>query len=364
MPLRKRKQPRDSQHFARGSTKKRVRVRSSVRPWQIVTVSLCGLAGVILALIWGNHLKAKSDAYRDKEALGNWMVDTSITDAIPVSVPDIRAVEILPEGNVGDILIAGKHGGVMLPLCGQDGIPLYASSVGSAAGLAISADAPSLSDDIARISRRGLNVTVIYTVTCFSTANTAEATFRRGLDLALLLACAEARPHDILLLGLPAGNDTSDRKAVDFLTELNALLSDLPNRPAIGVALPPSAFASDTMTKGDGFTQGKPQAERESQAEGDPLTESIPLYAGTISPARLLASCDYLAMDLRNMSAVGVDTLLPHIQFAYVRHSLRLLVNIHDREAVEHALEHGYERVFEMEPSPAAEIPENPEESE
>ncbi len=349
MPLRKRKEPRNSQRISRGSTKKRGRLKGVIRPWQIVTLVLCALTGVVLALVWGNHLKAKSDAYRDEQALGDRTVDNSITSPIPVDVPDIRAVEIQPEGNVGDILIAGKAGGVILPLCGGDGVPLYASRVGTAAGMVVAPNAPSLSDDIARISRRGLNVTVVYTVTCFSTPNTAEATFRQGLDLALLRECAEARPNDILLLGLPSGNDGSDRRAVEFLNELNTLLADLPARPAVGVALPPSAFASDTLTRGDGFTQGNVSAEADTALE----TAERPLYAGEISPARILSACDYLAMDLRSMSAVGVSTLLPDIQFPYVRYSLRLLVNIHDRDAVENALKRGYGRVFEMEPPPA-----------
>lgn len=349
MPLRKRKEPRNSQRMARGSTKKRARLRGAVRPWQIITLVLCALAGVVLALVWGNSLKAKSDAYREQQALGDWTVDNAITDPIPADVPDIRAVQIKPEGNVGDILIAGKHGGVILPLCGDDGIPLYASRIATAAGMAVAPDAPSLPDDIARVSRRGLNVTVVYTVTCFSVADTAEATFRRGLDLALLRECAEARPNDILLLGLPSGSDPSDRRAVAFLNELNALLADLSARPAIGVALPPSTFAADTLTRGDGFTQGSASAEADTEVE----TAERPLYAGEISPARILAACDYLAMDLRSMSAVGVSTLLPDIQFPYVRYSLRLLVNIHDRDAVESALKRGYGRVFEMEPPPA-----------
>ena len=352
MPLRKRKEPRNSQRMARGSTKKRARLKGAVRPWQIITLVLCALAGVVLALVWGNYLKAKSDAYRDQQASGDWTVDDAITDPLPVDVPDIRGVQIRPEGNVGDILIAGKHGGVILPLCGDDGIPLYASRVGTAAGLAVSPDAPSLSDDIARVSRRGLNVTVVYTVTCFSVSDTAEAVFRRGLDLALLRECAEAGPHDILLLGLPAGSDADDRRAVEFLRELNGLLSELSSRPAIGVALPPSAFASDSMTRGDGFTQGDSSA----KAEAETATDSRPLYAGEISPGRIRAACDYLAMDLRSMSSVGISTLLPDIQFPYVRYSLRLLVNTNDREAVESALKRGYERVFEMEPPPAGSV--------
>jgi hypothetical protein len=218
----------------------------------------------------------------------------------------------------------------------------------------VASDAPSLAEDVARISKRGLNVTCVYTLTCFTAADPAVAAYRRGLDLALLREFASARPDDILLLGLPSGNDTADKRAVDFLNELDALLADLPARPAIGVALPPSAFASDSLDRGDGFTQGTPLDTAETEAE----TEAVrrPLYAGEISPARVLAACDYLAMDLRAMSAVGVTTLLPDIQFPYVRYSLRLLMSRRDRDAVEQALERGYERVFEMEPPPLSEV--------
>jgi hypothetical protein len=214
----------------------------------------------------------------------------------------------------------------------------------------VASDAPSLAEDVARISKRGLNVTCVYTLTCFTAADPAVAAYRRGLDLALLREFASARPDDILLLGLPSGNDTADRRAVDFLNELDALLADLPARPAIGAALPPSAFATEEPTSNGATAE-------------DGNTTQAPLYAGNISPARILAACDYLAMDLRSMSAVGVDTLLPHIQFAYVRHSLRLLVNQHDRDGVERVLDRGFERVFEMEPPPAAEIPEDDEET-
>ena len=100
------------------------------------------------------------------------------------------------------------------------------------------------------------------------------------------------------------------------------------------MALPPSAFAARSDS-------------------GDETDTDTPLYAGTLSPARLLTFCDYLAMDLRAMSAVGVTTLLPDIRYAYTRYSLRLLVNVTDREAVDTALDAGYGRVFEMDPPPA-----------
>ena len=333
MPFRKRKEPWDSQRYARGSTKKRTRARGTIRPWQILVPVLCGLTGIVLALVLGNYLHKRSDEYREDAGRNDWLAEEP-TPSVPVTVPDIRAVRIKPEGNVGDILIAGRHDGVILPLCDGGGIPLYASQVANAAGMVVSSGAPSLPDDVARVSKRGLNVTVVYTVTCFSTPDAAVAAYRRGLDLALLLECAEARPHDILLLGLPSGNDVNDRRAAEFLTELSELLAGLPARPALGVALPPSAFAARSDS-------------------GDETDTDTPLYAGTLSPARLLTFCDYLAMDLRAMSAVGVTTLLPDIRYAYTRYSLRLLVNVTDREAVDTALNAGYGRVFEMDPPPA-----------
>ena len=328
MPLRKKKEPRDSQHYARGSTKKRTRRKKFIRPWQILVPTLSGLLAIALALVLGNYLQAKSDEYRE-QGDGDWLTPDETVESLPVPVPDIRAISISPEGNVGDILIEGNHGGVILPLCDSTGIPLYASKVASAAGMAVSPSAPSLTDDVARISRRELNVTVVYTVTCFSTPDAAVSTYRRGLDLALLRECAEARPGDILILGLPSGSDAADRQAMEFLSELDALLADLPAAPAIGVSLPPSAFASDSADK----------------------TADTPLYAGNLSPARLLTYCDYVAMDLRSTSAVGIATLLPDIRYAYTRYSLRLLINIDDQVAVSNTVEKGFDRVFEMAPS-------------
>ena len=331
MPVRKRKEPRDSQHYARGATKKRTRRKRFIRPWQILVPTLSGLLAIALALVLGNYLQAKSDEYREEQGDGDWLTPAETVESLPVPVPDIRAVSISPEGNVGDILIEGKHGGVILPLCDTEGVPLYASKVATAAGMAVSPSAPSLTEDVTRISRRELNVTVVYTVTCFSTPDASVSTYRRGLDLALLRECAEARPGDILILGLPYGSDTADRQAMEFLAELKTLLADLPAAPAIGVSLPPSAFAS-----------GSPEE-----------TADTPLYAGNLSPARLLTYCDYVAMDLRSMSAVGIATLLPDIRYAYTRYSLRLLIHINDQVAVSNTVEKGFDRIFEMEPSPS-----------
>ena len=326
MAFRKRRETRAQRRYTRRATKKRG-VGASVRPRQIIFVILCGLFGVILALALGNLLQARSNALQNENALQEGLPDATMPNHPPTSLPDIRAVAISPEGNVGDILIAGNHGGVILPLCDGNGTPQYASAVGTKAGLPVAADAPSLSKDIARISGRNLNVTVVYTLSCFTASDAATAAYGRGLDLALLRECAEASPDDILLLGLPYGTDTADRQALDFLTDLNALLSDLPERPAIGVALPPAAYAQSV------------EAEEGTQTP----------YAGSLSPARLRTACDYLAMDLRSLSAEEIGSLLPDIQYAYVRHSLRLLINVRNRGAVDAALDYGFERVFEME---------------
>ena len=156
MPLRKKKEPRDSQHYARGSTKKRTRRKKFIRPWQILVPTLCALAGIALALVLGNYLQAKSDEYRENQGDGDWLTPAETVESIPVPVPDIRAVRISPEGNVGDILIEGNYGGVILPLCDSAGVPLYASKVATAAGMAVSASAPSLTEDVSRSSRRDL----------------------------------------------------------------------------------------------------------------------------------------------------------------------------------------------------------------
>ena len=327
MAFLKRLKAREQKRYSRHVTKRRHK-RPSIRPRQVVTVLLCGLAGVILALVLGNILQARSNTLHSGDGDKDWMQDASISPLLPSNAPDIRAVAISPEGNVGDILLAGQHGGVILPLCDGNGTPLYASAMGEEAGLPVAADAPSLSKDIARISGRNLNVTVVYTLSCFTASDAATAAYRRGLDLALLRECAEAAPDDILILGLPYGSNAADRQAMDFLTDLNALLTDLPERPSIGVALPPAAY------------------ERSSNADEE---TNQTLYAGNLSPARLRTVCDYLAMDLRSMSAEEIGILLPDIQYAYVRHSLRLLISSRDRNAVNAALDYGYERVFEME---------------
>jgi hypothetical protein len=55
-------------------------------------------------------------------------------------------------------------------------------------------------------------------------------------------------------------------------------------------------------------------------------------------------------MDLRHLSSDGIAATLPHIRYAYVRYSLRLLADQNNPTAVEKILFHGFKRVFEMNP--------------
>ena len=313
-------------------TKKRAGLRPPEHPGRMIAIVAAAVGVIILALVWGSHLKAKSDAYRAAQEAGEWLLDRETVTPLPVSVPDLRAVEITPEGNVGDILIAGKHDGVILPLYDGTGTMAYRFAIGEAAGLATVPDAPLLADDVARVSRRGLRVIGVFTVTCFDAPDTAAFAYRRGLDLAMLYECAAAGVDDILLIGLPAGDESRDRRTLDFLAELKELLAPLESKPAVGVAIEPLALSN-----------------------GDVDENGRPLYAGNPTPARLRGGCDYMALDLRNHTSEEIGDMLPGLQYAYVRHSLRLLLDREATDTVEDVLSHGFERVFELRPTPEAE---------
>ncbi len=308
-------------HYAKSATRRRVTLRAPAHPGRIVGCVLAAVAVVAGALVWGNHLKAESDAYRADREAGRWTLGESVATPMPAAVPEVHLVEIIPEGNVGDILIAGSHDGVILPIRDSEGRLNYHADVAEEAGLVYAPEAVSLADDVARVSRRGLHVTCVFEVTAFADpeADAAVTAYRRGLELALLRAYAAAGANDLLLLGLPAGSDAADRKTVAFLTELTSLLADLEEPPAVGVALPLSSLAGEEQP-----------------------------YAGNLTPGRIRSACQYLALDLRGEDAASLESLLPDLQYAYVRHSLRLLCNKADGAAVEVVLGHGFMRVFEM----------------
>ncbi len=341
MALRKKRESREQRQFVRRSTKKRMVLRRPAHLGKVIAILLVSIAVVALALVWGSSLKADSDAYHEALEMGAWTLNPEIAVAHPVPVPDIKALAIKPEGNVGDILIQNSHEGVIMTLNTADGTLLYQSALGAAAGRPVTAEAVSLVQDVERVQKRNLRVTCAFTVTCFTAPDTATYAYLRGLDLALLREYAEAGMNDLLLFGLPTGDDLQDALTVEFITDLKHLLSDLPNPPAIGVALPPESYATDQT-----YVPSDPEGD---EAAGIPAG-TAPLYAGNITPARILNVCDYLAMDLRSHTADGVAAILPHIRYAYVRYSLRLLVDQRDPAIAKDAESHGFERIFEMTP--------------
>ena len=210
---------------------------------------------------------------------------------------------------------------------------------------------PSLKTDVDRVAKRELNVTCAFIVTCFDAENTATHTYLRGLEIALLREYAESGMDDILLLGLPAGSDEEDARSMEFLRDLRETLSDLPEPPAIGVAL-----GLHTLTTKDHVIPPLPETELSTEDETSTVppvripTDEIPHYVGDVTPARLLSVCDYLAVDLRALTMEEVDVVLPHLPYAYTRYSLRLLVDKNTPAIAEEILSHGFERVFEMNP--------------
>lgn len=342
MALRKKRESREQRQFVRRSTKKRMVLRRPAHLGKIIAALLIAVAITVLALVWGSRLKADSDVYHEAMEMGAWTLAPEIAVAHPVPVPDVKAIAIKPEGNVGDILIQASHEGVIMTLNAADGTLLYQSPLGAAAGRPTAPKAVSLAQDVERVQSRDLRVTCAFTVTCYQASDTATYTYLRGLDLALLREYAEAGMDDLLLFGLPSGDDIRDALTVEFLTDLRRLLSDLPDPPAIGVALPPASYATDET-----YIPSDPEGD---EAVGIPSGTS-PLYAGNITPARVLNVCDYLAMDLLDCTADEVAAILPHIRYAYVRYSLRLLVDKGTPAIAEDAESHGFERIFEMTPA-------------
>lgn len=341
MAIRKKREPR-ARRLAFRPTKKSFSLRHSVHWGRVAAIALAVVAIVALALLWGSHLKTESDAYHEALEMGAWTLDPEMTISHPVSVPDIRAISIKPEGNVGDILIAGDHEGIIMTFTVGNGELLYRSSIGDTAGLSAATEAISLEQDVERVQKRGLRVICAFTITCFHAPDTATYAYLRGLELALLRECAEAGVDELLLFGLPTGTDNADNQTVEFLTELRNLLAGLPTPPALGVALPPQSYATDQTYI--------PTDAPESDLMPGISEESAPLYAGNITPSRILNVCDYLAMDMRNLTPDEVSATLPHIRYTYVRFSLRLLIDKNSPTAVEDVLSHGFERVFEMNP--------------
>ncbi len=315
---------RPPRRFRRHSTKQRTPIRLPAHIGRLVAILLAVVAVIVLALIWGNALKEQSDAYRAAAEAGEWTVEPETATDTPATVPDMHLLEIKPEGNVGDIILENSHDGVLLPLQDAAGTVHYLSDTAAAAGVALAEGAVSLADDVARVSRRDLYVAGIFHVRFFEADGLAAQTYRRGLEAALLYEYAASGIDALLLVGLPVGDDAGDALTVAFLEELNALFSTLPDPPAVGVALPLSAL------------------------EGEPDESGQAAYVGQLSPARVAAKADFLALDLRDFSAEEIDGVLPRLSYAYTRHHLWMMTDRGSDGISDDLISHGFTRLFEM----------------
>ena len=60
--------------YSRHATKRRMTLRMPTHLGRIVAVVMAAVGVIVLALVWGSILKAKSDAYRAAEEAGEWTV--------------------------------------------------------------------------------------------------------------------------------------------------------------------------------------------------------------------------------------------------------------------------------------------------
>ncbi len=327
---------RVSRRYTTGSTRRR---RSLPRPgaWRPVFL-ICLLAVLVVsaALIWGSTLKKQSDAYRAGAEANAWTLDES-QDAWPaVTVSDhFRGMSLRPGESTDKLSASSQYNGAVLTLSATDeGVLAYDLSQVSVPDITIQSGAEALDTVVSRLHKMGLTVSGVFRIRSLDTAFTSDPALmavRRGVELSLLVSCAQAGVDDILLLGLPYGDDSSDARTLDFLREVKALMGYTGHQPAIGVALAPDGFAQRGEELNDGEDNGR--------------SDTDTVYAGRLTPGRMLTVCDYLAIDLRDVPAEHAEEFLYDIQYAYVRYALRLLIA--DPAVVAEADRHGMARIEE-----------------
>ena len=316
--------------YAASATRRRLRI--SRETWRRILLSLLTTALVIAAaLTWGTVLKHRSDEYHAAQIHDVWTVGNE-NPLIRVDVPDFRGGSLSPDGNVSDTLTDSN--GVVISLSeNTEGMYNYVSQTTSAAGLAVVGGAPALSSEIDRLHKTGLRVLGIFEVQCLNPlylADPAAAVLRRGIEQSLLAAASQAGIDEILLTGIPCGDTSNDARAVAFLSEVRQQLAD--NGTALGVAL-----LTETFVREEGETTSDLYAQDGTEA-------GIPQYTGWRTPGRILSACDYLTLDLREVSTPDAKEMLRGFRFAYVRYSLRLLLS--DGETAAYADEHGMRRLI------------------
>ena len=274
------------------------------------------LVTVIAALVWGNYLKAESEALRHAESAGEWSLDTGLAIPLPVDAPEYHAGFAAPTQKMQTTQKLDYDAATFdLGSCVS---PLpYAVELPSASRMTVADGAPALASETGRFHRANLSVVGVFTVTSSEAANQAEEQLLRGMELSLLTLYAEAGIDSILLLGLSQNTATAQA----YLAEVKALLASVAPSVSVGAALPPNAF------------------------EGAADTSDTPAYAGNPVPGQILAACDYLALDLRNCQ--DPDAILAYVSYAYMRYTLRLLTPLESPEVAAAAIEHGFGRIWE-----------------
>ena len=292
--------------------------RKRIRFWVIGAILV-----IVAALLWGNYLKAESDARRAAAEADEWLLEAEDATPIPVPVPTVNAGYAAPSQKMQTAqdmsydAVTFDLGSCLAPLP-------YSVDLPAISGLTVNPGAPSLVSDVTRFKNAGFYVIGVFTVTSFDTTDTSEQTLRRGLEMTLLSLYAKAGVDDILLLGLPVNTDAADAAATTYLRDVKALFASMVTEmPALGVALHPSAFVGEQLAH-DGSL----------------------IYAGNLTPGRMLAACDYLALDLR-LVGTQVGEILKGMQYAYVRYNLRLLTSLEYTDTAAYALSHGFGRIFE-----------------
>ena len=284
---------------------------------------IAALLVIVLALVWGNYLKAESDARRAAAEKDEWLLEADTAIPIPVAVPSVNAGYAAPSQKMQTSQDM-SYDAVIFDL-GSCLAPLpYSVELPSMSGLTVNSGAPTLVSDVTRFQNAGFYVVGVFTVTSFDTDDVSQQALRRGLEMTLLSLYAKAGVDDILLMGLPVGSDTTDQAVTDYLLEVESLWASIPvSTPALGVVLPPAAFVGDTLAEDGSF-----------------------IYAGNLTPGRMLAACDYIVLDLRQAGA-QVGDILQGMQYAYVRYNLRLLTSLTQPDTAKYALSHGFSRIFE-----------------
>lgn len=338
-PFSRKYRHKSTRHFVTDSPR-RLRTRKAF-PWRpVLSITLSILLVLTVAFVWGSSLKRKSDAYRASVEKNAWTLDTQVVPLSQVHVPDFRGPSFSPGEALGRVTAHKAYTGVFLHITQDaDGTLNYALPLAEHASLRVAEGAPTLSSEASRIHAAGLTVTGIYEVRCMDIAYTSQPAlfaYQRGLDMGIIVHMAEAGVDDILLVGLPYGDDATDAQTIDFLTECKQLLeiSSVASRsPAIGV-----------LIEQDGLALRLHEAESHDDLPSE--SEEDMLFAGRMTPSRLLTVCDYLVLDIRDIPPEQADEILKKVSYAYVRYSLRLMSNHPD--VISQAELHGFTRIMEQ----------------